>query len=85
MKTKYRAIASFCGATAMAVILVPAAGACGALPATFGGPTHQLRVISNDSLEGASAESLVRDQRAAATGSPASISRNVEGHGALDG
>ena len=73
MKTKYGAMASVCGATVVAVILVPAASACGALPATFGGPIGQLRAISNDSLEGASAESLVRDQRAAANGTPASI------------
>lgn len=73
MKTKYGAMASVCGATFVAVILVPAASACGALPATFGGPIQQLRAISNDSLEGASAESLDRDQRAAANGNPASI------------
>jgi hypothetical protein len=73
MKTKYGAMASVCGATVVAVILVPAASACGALPATFEGPIGQLRVISNDSLEGASTESLVRDQRAAANGNPASI------------
>lgn len=73
MKTTYGAMASVCGATVLAAILVPAASACGALPATFAGPVGQLRALSNDSLEGASAESLESDQRAAANGSPTSI------------
>jgi hypothetical protein len=73
MKTKYGAMTSVCGAIVAAVILVPAASACGALPATFSGPTQLLRAISNDALEGASAESLLRDQQAAAKGSPTSI------------
>jgi len=72
MKTKYGAMASVCGATFVAVILVPAASACGAPPATLG-PIQELRVSSNDSLEGASPESLARDQRAAAKGSSTSI------------
>jgi hypothetical protein len=73
MKTMYGALASICGAAVVALTLVPAASACGALPVTLGGPIAQLRTIANDSLEAASAESLVRDQRAAANGTPASI------------
>lgn len=73
MKTKHGAMASICGATVVALILIPAASACGALPATFTGPIEALRAISNNPLEGVSAESLFRDQRAAANGNPASI------------
>ena len=70
-KTKYSLLAS--GPIVMAMMLVPAASACGTLPTTFGNLTQPLRVTANDALEGVSADSLARDQRAAANGAPASI------------
>jgi opacity protein-like surface antigen len=76
MKTKYRAMVSVCGAAVLAVVLVPAASACGAPgPAFFEGPfaIQQLKADSKNPLEGVSAESLLRDQRASGNGSPASI------------
>jgi hypothetical protein len=74
MKTIYRATASTCGVAILAVVLVPAANACG-VPLQFVGPAaiQQLKENPRDALEGASAESLLRDQQAAAYGSSASI------------
>ena len=76
MKTNYRVMASVYGAAVLAVVVVPAASACGALAsASFEGPSaiQQLRVNPKNPLEGASAEGLLRDEHASANGSPASI------------
>jgi opacity protein-like surface antigen len=74
MNAKYRALASIGAAAVLAVVLVPAASACGANPA-FQGPLtpQQLSEDPMNPMAGASPESLLRDQQASANGRRPSI------------
>ena len=74
MKSIYRATASACGAAVLAVLIVPAASACGVSSPTVGAAAIQaLKADAYSPMEGASAEMAFRDQQAAALGRPASI------------
>lgn len=74
MKAIYRATASAFGAAILAVVLVPTANACGGDVSSEGQLIIQpLRVNPDSPLEGASAESVLRDLRTSAGGRTASI------------
>jgi hypothetical protein len=72
MKRKYRFMVPACGAVALAALFLPAASACGG---SFDGPfsVQQLNANPASTLDGASAENILRDARAAALGRNASI------------
>ena len=76
MKTMNRIIAAACGAAVLAVLMVPAASACGvatSLHLQGVSASPQLKTDSNNPLEGASPETLFRDAQASASGRTASI------------
>src|SRR5580704_2977875 len=62
MKTKYRSMASVCGAAVLAVVFVPDVSPCGGFP-TLSDPVtiQQLKINPKNSLEGASAETVFGD------------------------
>jgi hypothetical protein len=74
MKTISRTTTTACGAAVLAMLTVPAASACGALPSIGAASTVQvLKANAEYPLEGASAEIALRDQKASVAGLTASI------------
>jgi hypothetical protein len=84
MKTKYSAAASACGAALLAVLVIPAASACG-VPTLTGGALVVQKLIANpeNPMDGATPDMVsragfgLRERRL--------NRRNVENHRALDG
>jgi len=72
MKTIYRAAASTCGAALLAVLIVPAASACG-LPTFNGAASVKAIGNSENPLDGGSPEMVLRDQQSLPAGSTALI------------
>ena len=72
MKTRHRAIASACGAMVLTVLSTPVASACGgSLEPPFA--IQPIRANPEMPLEGASAESVLRDLRTSAAGHSSTI------------